>query len=216
MIQKYQKDSKSRIWFKKKLRETLNSFPSFNKFQKAELFNKFCELAFHTEDIQMRDLDDIIKTINKFERKIDYKKKKTDLQKNIKEELTDTAGKGYPVIFFVCSQHTNSACDHKEYQGKIYVDRFWKHKLMMHGTPDWLIQTAEKIIKKEGYKSIQEIMGHPVYLGTRPNCRHFFTPVDLLSGLTSPAESLAPKVHVRARRRTSKKIRQQIKKELEL
>jgi hypothetical protein len=216
MIQAYQKDSKSRIWFKKKLREALTSFSSFNKLQKSELFNEFCRLAFHVENIQMRDLDKVIKLINKYDRKLDYNKKKHDLQNMIKSDEVDTAGKGYPVIFYACSKHNKAATDHVDHQGKLYVDRFWKYKLVSHGTPEWLIKTTEKVIRREGYKTIQEIMGYPVYLGTRPNCRHFFIQVDLLSGLTMSEDVLAPDMNVRARRRTADKINKEIKKELGL
>ena len=43
----------------------------------------------------------------------------------VRAELSNPGG----TILFLCSKHNNCADDHKNYQGKIYIDRFWRQKV---------------------------------------------------------------------------------------
>lgn len=64
--------------------------------------------------------------------------------------------------FYLCSSHSDSAEDHKDYQGKLYIDENCNDK------------AALKYAKDHGIKSYQWVIGKPVYMVTRPNCRHYF------------------------------------------
>lgn len=75
-------------------------------------------------------------------------------------------------IFFICSVHEKPAKDHADWQGRIYVDRFWRTKV-----DESLRRAVESYIKNHNIYTVQEIMNAPVYLITRPNCKHFFIPL---------------------------------------
>lgn len=70
-------------------------------------------------------------------------------------------------IFYVASEHKDSAKDHEPWQGKIYVDRFW-HNYDYDGR-------IGKFVRDNGIKTVQWVTGAPVWFITRPNCRHYFT-----------------------------------------
>lgn len=90
-----------------------------------------------------------------------------------------------PIIFYICSQHGNAAKDHAPYQGTVYVDRFWKSVCKNANQPEFIIKAIEKYISRHNTKTIQWVMGPPVYMVTRPYCKHYFTPVPTLDVLTS-------------------------------
>ena len=73
-------------------------------------------------------------------------------------------------VFYLSSKHNDSAKDHKNYQGKMYVDENWAVIPMPYG-----IHTAiQNYIKTHRVRTIQWVVGRPVWLITRPNCRHYF------------------------------------------
>lgn len=77
-------------------------------------------------------------------------------------------------IFFMCSVHQNPAEDHKELQGKIYVNRYWR---TLVSTEDYY--RVYSYIRNHHLMSVQEAMGKPYYLTTRPYCRHWFVELDV-------------------------------------
>lgn len=83
-------------------------------------------------------------------------------------------------LFFVCSWHPGCANDHKPYQGRIYVDRFWRRKAKGSEYPAVL-----EYIRKHGTMTVQEAIRGPIWLTTRPYCRHRFIPVDTPTVLNS-------------------------------
>lgn len=122
----------------------------------------------------------LIKEFNKTDRTVQKRTKKI----NIKNTLQKNRGLAVPIVFYICSQHGNAAEGHKPYQGKVYVDRFWKSVYQASGQPEFLIKAIEKYIARNDIKTIQWVMGPPVYMVTRPYCKHFFTPVSTLDVLT--------------------------------
>lgn len=66
---------------------------------------------------------------------------------------------------YLASSHSDCAEDHKDWQGKIYYDS---------NAPAEVIRYAHN----HGYRSLQWVMGGPVWFITRPNCRHFFRSLD--------------------------------------
>jgi len=95
-------------------------------------------------------------------------------------------------IFFICSVHEKPAEDHKDYQGLIYVDRFWRTKVSGRD-----FYPVLSYIKNHGVATVQEIMGAPVFLTTRPNCKHYFIPLDTVSVLGSSARKIKEQIGVR-------------------
>ena len=96
-------------------------------------------------------------TIDKLNREITGKEK----EKVIKDTVKDARRAGN--IFYLCSKHDDCAEDHKDYQGKIYVDE------KAQPTPqEW------EYIKQNGIQSFQWVTFRPVWMTTRPHCRHYF------------------------------------------
>ena len=72
-------------------------------------------------------------------------------------------------IFYLCSSHKDCAADHLEWQGKIYVSEDWEARCM-----DYDREKIAAYIKNHDVKTIEWVLGAPVYMTTRPNCRHYF------------------------------------------
>lgn len=100
--------------------------------------------------------DEVIHTINLSSRKIEGKRKKEILNYVFAENRK--IGK----VFYASSSHGDSALDHKDWQGKLYVDRLAKE--------DEVISYA----RQHNLQSVQWVIGNPVWFITRPNCRHYF------------------------------------------
>lgn len=107
----------------------------------------------------------LIKSVNKVARDSMRREHATEMRDGLKD--------GY--IFFLCSWHKNAARDHVDYQGKIYIDRFWRSRILDEG----LRAQIEDYIKRHGTVTVQEIMGPPVYMINRPNCGHRMIPVEV-------------------------------------
>lgn len=70
-------------------------------------------------------------------------------------------------IFYLISKHKDCAKDHVDYQGKLYVDDKWRMVLGNDGE-------VQDFIIENGIKTFQWVTSKPVYMITRPYCRHFF------------------------------------------
>ena len=68
--------------------------------------------------------------------------------------------------FYLASSHDDCAKDHKERQGRLYVDE---------KAPDDVIKYA----KSRNLYTLQRVIGKPVWFITRPNCRHYFVSLNL-------------------------------------
>lgn len=93
-------------------------------------------------------------------RRVSYKtyiemRVRTDIQ-NQATSLLLASGLGK---LFRCSSHPDCAPDHADYQGKVYVLDKYKGEY-------------------PGYQTVEWVTGAPVYLTTRPNCRHILTPIN--------------------------------------
>lgn len=145
---------------------------------------------------------DLVQTLGKIERRTSSRNSK----KAIRDTLHQARAVGseqygrLPMIFYACSSHSKPAKDHADYQGKIYVDRYWR-KYCTGVMPDWMFAAVEDFIQKNEIISIQKIMGPPVWLATRPFCRHVFIPVNTLSVLTEVPETYIKKTYARPTKR---------------
>lgn len=73
-------------------------------------------------------------------------------------------------IFFLSSDHDDCAEDHKDYQRRLYVDSAWQKDIFFKANKDAIRQ----FIAGNNIKTFQWVTGKPVWLITRPNCRHYF------------------------------------------
>ena len=76
------------------------------------------------------------------------------------------------IVFYLVSKHQKPQEAHRDLQGRVLVDRYWKSALDEG--------TAEKVkayIREHGTRTVQWAMGAPHYLITRVNCRHYLIPL---------------------------------------
>lgn len=90
--------------------------------------------------------------------------------------------------YYIVTSLSNPASykDHKEYEGKIYIDANWKSYILDENTRNKI----KAYNKNHRIKSVQEIVGAPVYLFTRPNCRHRFKSVPIRTVLNNSVKKL--------------------------
>lgn len=165
----YNNDSLSK--FKTILFKEINrAYPEATNREKYEMYRATLQLR-KTGDTR-KNLEQLVKSENKILRNEGIRARTSSL----KQELKDNRSMEEPNIFYLCSHHANPAQDHEFWEGKLYVDRFWR-STVQGVYPDELVKKIEKFIKAEDIKSVQWVTGFPVYMVTRPYCRHYFTPV---------------------------------------
>ena len=96
--------------------------------------------------------------------------------------VTDLLSDG---IFYLCSFHKDCAADHLDYQGKIYVSEDWKARCM-----DYDHAKIAAYIKNHNVQTIEWVLGEPVWMTTRPNCRHYFVSVGVEEVLHNSVKKL--------------------------
>lgn len=102
--------------------------------------------------------------INKAERKKLGEEKEAFIMSDITKNRLEQK------IFYLCSHHSDSAKDHAPYQGKIYIDKEWRSLASN-------VKAVERYIREHQIKEYQWIIDKPVYMLTRPNCRHYMMPL---------------------------------------
>lgn len=131
------------------------------------------------------------KIANQFANAEESKAKET-LLKRMQEEAEKTAKELPPEreaeadIFYLCSWHGDSAKDHAEWQGKLYYDRFWRRYIKNAS----LKYEVRSFINDNGLKSMQWVTNRPVWLITRPNCRHYFGRVSINEAFSESVDAL--------------------------
>lgn len=110
------------------------------------------------------------------------------LNESIKEGEDNSKGKPWlkAEVFHIASKHDDCAEDHYDYQGKLYYDRFWRRYVK---DPQGR-QAVLSLISQKGMKSIQWVIGRPVWFITRPNCRHYFSRVTIGEALEGSEETI--------------------------
>ena len=157
--------------FKSRVSVKINElYPSATKREKYEMY-KACLQLRNSGDTR-RNLEQIIKSENVIRRNEGTRARVSSL----KLQMEDSRSLEEPIIFYLASHHANPAQDHEFWEGKLYVDRFWRNTV--HATyPGELIKKIERFIKSNDIKTVQWVTGFPVYFITRPYCKHFFIPV---------------------------------------
>lgn len=95
-------------------------------------------------------------------------------------ERTDNLG----IIFYLASEHPDCADDHKDYQGKIYIKDSWRTIIKQKE----LIPKIEAFINQKRIMTIEKAIAQPIWLSTRPNCRHYFMPITVQQALGNITE----------------------------
>ena len=88
--------------------------------------------------------------------------------------------------FFLASAHQNPAKDHADWEGKMYFDEDWE-KFVQNDADQARIRAY---IRNHDLKSVQWVVGEPVYLVTRPNCKHYLMNIPIDDVLSSSVKSL--------------------------
>lgn len=91
-----------------------------------------------------------------------------------------------PYIFYLVSKHIDCADDHLEYQGAVYVDEDYDKKDIF----------LKDYIDKHNVSTIQWLIDKPVYMFTRPNCRHWFVALTRNEVLTNDINYLLKKYNM--------------------
>ena len=90
--------------------------------------------------------------------------------------------------FFLCSSHKNPAKDHADWQGKLYYDEDWESYVDADE-----VDHIRAIIKNRKLHTVQWVVGEPVYLTTRRNCKHYFINISIDEALHNSPRSLVKK-----------------------
>ena len=106
--------------------------------------------------------------------------------------------------FFLCSSHPKPAKDHADWEGRMYYDADWEQYAADHDADH-----IRAYIRNHKLRSVQWVVGAPVYLTTRRNCKHFFTNIPLEEVLHSSAKTLLKrhKLYMANEEPVSKEIR---------
>ena len=117
------------------------------------------------------------------------------------EEIKDTNAKAIQyeldtayasTIFFLVSSHTDCAKDHEEYQGRIYVNEGWRDLV----EDDALAKRVEAFLANRHIQTMQWVTDKPVYMITRPYCRHTYRKISANEAMTLTEEELLKKYHM--------------------
>lgn len=116
------------------------------------------------------------------------------LEGSMKDEAIGSALKGNrelddPKVFYLASQHRDSASDHAPYQGKMYVDEKWRSSIKDSAQRE----AVARYIDENGVRTVQWVIGKPVWFVTRPNCRHYFKELSVNEVLATSRTKLIKK-----------------------
>lgn len=177
----------SRRKIREDLRGLVNSYSGLNRNERYSLYIEMDKLHraaknyfdgdWHKKIGQCKSYDAMMRVARRVERQ----KKFRDKQKDIRRMLDD-----HNQIFFLCTVHDHPAPDHAEWQGKVYVDRFWRTKVS--GEQYYAVLSY---IRNRKVRTVQWVMGEPVWMTTRPNCKHSFIPLTVEEVLSSSPRVIA-------------------------
>lgn len=157
------------------LRSYVNSLSGLNRNEKGHIYQEAMRLARAAVSAKRLDrspmsvlgvsenLRRLVVAVRKSLMSFRLRQKKNEVKRFLKDEDT---------VFFLCSSHTSPALDHKDYQGRVYIDRFWRKKVQ-----GFMYYAVMSYIKNHKCLSVQESMTGPPYLCTRPYCKHYFIPL---------------------------------------
>lgn len=156
-----------------KLKNNIQSIPSLNVREMSAMYKSVKKVADKMYATGGKLLNKDIYKLSVDINKITEHRNTRVRSKNLSQEMRDSRAANK--VFYLCSTHSNPAEDHKEWQGKIYVDRYWKSTLADNQA---VLKKVACYIKNKDILTVQEICGAPVYMVTRPYCMHYFIDLD--------------------------------------
>lgn len=119
------------------------------------------------------------KVVTKSGRRYDYKAyTEMNIRTTLAHELSAMQlefGGEAGVVFYLCNVFEDAADDHAPFQGKYYYDERFK----TFGYDKDTVVLITKTIRDKKIAPLQYVQNNKPFLGTRPNCRHTFTPVSI-------------------------------------
>jgi hypothetical protein len=119
--------------------------------------------------------------------------------KDLDPRYIDTKLKGKEinkeVIFFLASTHEDSAKDHEDYQGKIYVRSNYMSRVKDLDT----LKLVGDYINKNRILTVEYVTSNPVWFITRPNCRHYFKEISTEEVLNNTTSALIDKYNMKSK-----------------
>ena len=130
--------------------------------------------------------NDLIKEANEFMYRYEFVAKHESLfgTEGLLDRSRSISSRAYSP-FFLASSHPKPAKDHAAWEGRMYYDEDWE-QYAAEADHDRI----RAYIRNHKLRSVQWVVGPPVYLVTRRNCKHFLTNVPLEEVLHSSAKSL--------------------------
>lgn len=187
-------DGKSLTKIKEDLRKIVNSYVGLNRNERYDLYLTLLSTCRAVRNypggdwqkkLSHRDTyDTILKAARRNER---------SMKLRIKRGVTKALLSDPQQIFFLCSVHDKPADDHKMWQGLIYIDRFWRQKVSGD-----LYYAVLSYVKNRGIHTVQWVMHDPVWMTTRPNCKHYFIPLKTEEVLHSSPKALSERHRYKA------------------
>lgn len=190
--------------YKNGLRKVLEARDDLNAREKSAIYKHFVNM-YRT---QLYDPESSIKLMNQVERASTGRYKRDKLKNTMKENREQKL----PIIFYLCTYHEKPGSDHKDYQGKIYVDRYWKSALLEGHGLGWLEEPIKSYISNHGILTVQEVTQGKPHLITRPYCRHKLIALNTWDVLTSSLSAIK-RDHPDAVMGSGSKSKRQYKKE---
>lgn len=127
--------------------------------------------------------NDLIKAANELTYQYEYRMKHNEIFES--GGLLDDDSLDSP--FFLASSHPKPAKDHADWEGKVYYDEDWEEKGNYSDQDKIAIRAY---IRNHKLRSVQWVVGPPVYFVTRRNCRHYLKHLPLDEVLHSSAKKL--------------------------
>lgn len=154
----------------------LNKVDNLTQNQRKQLSSVFIHVIKKTVSganfgFEKKNFDELYKACRRVQLDV---RQRTKLE-GVRAQLKDSES-----VFVMCSKHYPVAPDHKDYQGKLYVNQNWRN--LVQGR---YYRAVSEYIKNNDVLTIQSVMKNPPYLITRPNCRHKLTVVPVSAVLKS-------------------------------
>ena len=182
-------EDKGLVETRKSIRAMLAVRDDLNAREKNALYRKFVGL-YQIGDIsywsETRVIEETMKLVNQIERRSTSRAK----EQLIKDTLATNRDQALPGVFYLCSYHEKPGKDHKEYQGKMYVDRYWRSTMKGHPELHWLEEPIAAYIRNHNVLTVQQVVHGKPYLLTRPYCKHFLIPINTWDVLTSSLSAI--------------------------
>lgn len=91
-----------------------------------------------------------------------------------------------PRIFYLSSEHNDCALDHRDWQGKVYIDEKWESYVKDEDRK----RQVRDYLRTHKVLTFQWVTSKPVWFITRPHCRHYFRALTIDDIIHKPLKKL--------------------------